>query len=588
MARIREYTNKEEINPGPLRALADAQASSGYRIGQAYAQIGDTIAGGIKDYDKFKSQGDTLKLIKEGPMTNAELHVLWQDTMKTADPNDPNLAQRFMDEQVTPRLDKMGEGISSDAGKEMYARTRAGIMSEFLVKTHGNEAELKGLQAVNGITTSLNLLEATVRQHPDNFEGSVEQARITIQGAIKSFNLDSAMALKMEQNTLKGLAMSALQGLADQDPKAAKKAIVDGRFSEYLGGEQLTQADHYADARQNALDNDAKAAKVAERQANKDDFDKQTSALSGALTAQEGTLRVPDGFNVKLLELSQHPGADSGTIRALGNLAQEIARRKEPTKTDPFTEMYLRSRMMIPSGSSGAVTMAEVYQAEADGRLDKDDALMYRGWVENGSKDPAKVANEKEFNHFLDANKSLITKSSAMTTDGIGNLLFDQFRKAKYAQYQKGLKDGLTQQQMLTAGSPNYIGKDVARYAPSNALNMRAMTDQAAGKVGELPIVGDEVAAEPAPPPKAAAGPAPPPKAAGESMAAYVARAKAAMAAKAAPAKAAPEEDLQLDVGAGPAHAPTKGPHESEADFKERLRVYSTPDPNTPLRGTQK
>lgn len=520
MPRIREYFARDvKINVGPLQSLASAQAEAGRSQANAIKTQWDSAGKAISDtfsiVEKHLEQNDTSKLTADGAMTHAQLKKQWSETVAQADPNDPEVADKFMNDVVQPTLDKMSEGINTQRGQEMYEQMAARIKADMFETSAVDQSTLRGNAAVNNLQTFRNKTSSSLQTDPTGFRTAVAMTDVVLQNYQATYGnektRDQLMTLGHEMKH--EFAVSALQAMAKANPAAAKKAIASGAYDEFIDGTDKNSLDSYADQQQGADDAEQKSAAVELRKTQKDAFNASAATLSGALIGEDGRVVVPPNYFKDLITLSQAPEADAGTISALRNAAIAALDRqaKGPVVvSDPHVVDEFKNRMGLDPTDPRALTIDEVFQAAADGRLSEKDLGFYTKWVNSDSRDPEKNAAMREFNKVANAFKTSITKSNMLRSDAAGDLLFSDFTREAQSKLLAGLEAGKPLNELLDRFKPGNVFEGVDRYILSKTQARDQFRQQTKGTLRPADVK--------------AAPEATPARAAGETPAAYLKR----------------------------------------------------------------
>lgn len=521
MPRIREYRSQAAargLDVGPLVSLAGAQAETGrVKANSIRAQWegASTAAKGVgAAIEKHNEQTDMATLAAGAAMTHAKLNTDWID-YQAEHKDDPDAAQNFMDDVVMPALDKLGENISSTAGQEVYNKARGGIAADLFEKVHTDAAKLRGDNAVNSLMTFKNQAAQSLMNDPSGLDNMQHLSQVMIDGFTSSANLKPEDALSFGRDLKKGNAMAAFMGAANLNPAQARAELQGGKFAEYFDAGEIKVAESYANARENADDADRKAAEAEHKLALKESANADAAVLSASMLNEDGGMSVPADFNKKLVQFSvDHsgvPGAD-GTVRALANMARSVTKENaagiKPV-TDPSTYSSFKERMALLVSDPNALTLKDVYQARADGKLNDADFSLYKGWVTEAGKNPQKVAQQKSLNAMLRGYKSSITKANPMMRifDAPGDKRFYQFQTDMQAAFENGVGAGEKPADLLDPSSPKFIAKDISQYVMSKEQSRREIQGWIKGQQ-----------------PSATAAPAYPKRNDGESAADYLKR----------------------------------------------------------------
>lgn len=466
MPRIKEYSNTQTIDVGPLSSAARVQEVAGYQAGMALRQGIGAIEQGVKDTETHIAQTETTKLAADMATAHAELADQWRQEVQKADPNDHELASRFMEKVVKPRLEGMGQNLITQQGQDLYSRASAGLAAELFTRSAADQAGLAGEAAITNLDTAKNQLSNVVRGDPSSLENVQSLANITIDGLVSAYNLPREKAEVLGRSIRGEIAKAAAFGAADANPDAALKSFAEGRYDKWLDGTEIKTVANYAMERKKADEAAKRAAEVEQRRQEKDAFTQAAVGISTSTIDNEtGEERLPPDYFQNVVKLGQMPGADDGTIRALQSVGERML-RAPILKSDPNVRTDYLSRVGLDKDDPQRLTVQEVDAAFGAGDLNKADHTMLRQSVMDADKDPRRADNMKAFNTAIGGLKRYITKSSALATDADGDKRYSEFQREKFNQFQAGLKAGIPANDMLDERNKNYIFRDVQRYQP--------------------------------------------------------------------------------------------------------------------------
>lgn len=490
MPRIKEYSNTQTIDPGSLSNLARAQEVSGYQSGLALSKGINEINQGVKDTESHIAQTETTKLAADMATAHAELADQWRQEVQKADPNDHELASRFMDKVVKPRLEGMGQNLITQQGNDLYSRASAGLAAELFTRSAADQAGLAGEAAVTNLDTTKNQLSNVVRGDPSSLENVQSLANITIDGLVSAYGLPREKAEQLGREVRGQIAKSAAYGAADLNPDAALKSFAEGRYDKWLDGTEVKSAAGYAMERQKANENAKRAAEVEQRRVEKDNF---TTAAVGISTStidpETGEERLPPDYFQNIVKAGKMPGSDDGTIRALQSVGERML-RAPILRSDPNVRSEFLSRVGLDKNDPSRLTVQEVDAAYGSGDLNKTDHTMMRQSVMDADKDPRRADNLKAFNVAIGGLKRYITKSSALATDADGDKRYSEFQREKFNQFQEGLKANIPANDMLDERNKNYLFRDVQRYQPpADAARLQKTLTGGAAPLPASPII---------------------------------------------------------------------------------------------------
>ncbi|HMX98859.1 MAG TPA: hypothetical protein PKC44_03645, partial [Agitococcus sp.] len=104
-----------------------------------------------------QSRSEVSDLTAKMAKAQADFTINWAETMKTADPADKELSTKFL-KGYDDYMSKIGEGVSTEDGKNYFVRTNAQMRSHFMQSAYTGQAQLAGIKAVEDYTGSVNNL----------------------------------------------------------------------------------------------------------------------------------------------------------------------------------------------------------------------------------------------------------------------------------------------------------------------------------------------------------------------------------------------------------------------------------------------
>lgn len=506
MPNIRTYQpNQQAPTPNNMAATSAGFAAGALR--QDLTSEGQAIGQGINKagqaYVDHEVQAETSDLTAKYAQTFEQLTQSWNDTAKTADPNDPNTGQRWREDVMQPALDQLNEGFHTDQAKERAQRLSAQLSAHMFEKTTADQSTIAGNAAVSNVETMINSYSNAVQADPTAMRGAMPMLQESIEQVIASHpNLSSDQVSALRTRLLDGgkaqIAKSAALGMIDRNPDLFRQAAAAGQFDKYLDASDIKTLDSYADSQQ-------RAALAAQRAQEAEVRRQQTEAVTAranqvfanTVDPNTGQIHITPDFYKETAKIAVMPNAPSGLGRAMYNFG--IQKEKEeaagiPAVTDPHTYQDFSQRMFLPSGDPHALTLADVYEARAEQKLSDKDFQFYKGAVESAKKDPQAVADQKMLQNFFTQYKSTITKTNPFLKnyDAPGDQRFYQFQVDKQAQFAAGLKAGKTAQDLLDPTSKDFIGRNIGDYTFTKEQGQALMMENVlSGKSGVVAPVNE-------------------------------------------------------------------------------------------------
>lgn len=432
------------------------QVFSGDQFGAAEGRALSEFGGAVTRFGGVLAERQTQKEIStlnaEIAKAQAELTVAWQERMRTADPNDTQLAENFQQE-VQARLQQIGGMASTREAKDYFTRAAAGVGANFLVSTSAGEARLAELKAVSDFETTLNQFTDSLYADPMSFDTTLPTLNIMLDGFQRSGGLSTEARLKLQNDSTRAAARAAAQGLIAQAPEAAQNIISSGSYSQYLTADDKATLLGQARAAQRAQE--AAARKVLEDQASA-----ATSEYLGAVVNADGTINqaaLPQAMAAIARDprLANAPGADQQ--RTVFNLMRSLADAGDrPQRTDPATFQQLYARATLPPGDPNRATEQDIFDAVGAGRLTMSDAngLLDRRKGENTDYGRARNALEKT---LFDTAARYLTGSADLTlADPEGALQYAQYHSWALGKVRELQDKGAPLEEIYGPASPLY------------------------------------------------------------------------------------------------------------------------------------
>lgn len=503
MPNIRTYENRAGLQPDDRAARSASFAANTVRA--SYSEAGREIGSGLKEFGEQYSRIRSQQEISQGLATAAEIQdnttTAWDVTLKNADPNDPETANKFRNDNVEPILDAWVSTFETDAGKQWATAHAASLRQHFFEKTAADQSYLAGAAAIQNIKTFSTGMSNTVLQDPTSLNMALGTTDAAIKAIISSNpHLDAQTAIKVEtqlrDDIRKELTKSAFIGMARANPDAAMQSLQDGFGGTILDGTDRNTMFGFAETIKREKAADARAATVADRQAAKDDFNKKQSALYASMFQPDGSVIVPPGFHEALVMMSQHPGADADAIKSLGDAAATATRNAIDgtyQRTQSATWGDLAPRIGLPPTDPRALTGAMVDKAYAAGKLSQADWRFLNSAVTSGSSDPATTAAMRQLNGTLDRIKPLVDHSNLYSgkLDQSGVALYDDLHYDVYQRYNALIAEGKSATEaaniLADPRDPRGIQAMLPKYQTTNKQGLKVIQSRTGATGGPTP-----------------------------------------------------------------------------------------------------
>lgn len=260
MPQIRTYEAPQGLGLNPTETGIEATAQAGNRIGRFYNQaasatqeVGNEAARGfssaIKDAGDVAVQYAEHREISHGAAAFAELNdgltQAWNDTAKSANPNDPTVAAKFRQDTLEPALDKYRESFLTEGGQKFAEQHIDSLRNHMFEKTSADMSSLAADAVSVNVRQTANSLSNTAVNDPSSVPHLLDSADSMIGGMVDSSpNLKGEPAAKarmeltqkMKENIVKSGAIGAIQKSADPEATAAEWSA---KYPDYINGDEI-------------------------------------------------------------------------------------------------------------------------------------------------------------------------------------------------------------------------------------------------------------------------------------------------------------------------------------------------------------
>jgi hypothetical protein len=453
MAQIREYNNQQVIQQDPLQTAARRQEVLGIEAGGEIQSGANALAEGVKRTEEHIAQTETSKVAADMATAHANLSKQWNDTVASADPNDHELAQRFIDQNVRPTFDKIGQGLITQQGQDYFQRASASAHAELFTKTSADQARLAGEAAVTNLDTLRNQQSNMVRQDPTTLQHALDAA--SDESLTRLFpTLPPEARQTLGRSMRADFAKSAAEGAIDQDAPSAKTALERGDLNDHLDGTTVQTLIRSADEKIRANAAAGRAADVEQRRVEKDNAEKFSTQVTTSLVDENGKERVPPDYFTNVLKYGQLPGAEPGRAEALISAGERILNNAD-TKDAPGLVSSFMNRLT----SGNPPTRNEVL-SHVGNDLKQSSANFI---MEQMKETPQSRVETQLISQTLAEAKSTL---GVNRRDIFGNLNpaaerdYSAFESWFLPELQKRVRAGKDPAQLLSPESPDYMLKD--------------------------------------------------------------------------------------------------------------------------------
>ena len=446
------------------RQLGDEQAA---KIKQGVGEIAATVSGFVKQYQHT----DVTNTVSQFATANNALHDASTAFLKNPnlDVSDPDLANKFMDQQYEPAMDQIRAGIKTQAGMDAFNEHYNAFLPHFKQQFQRDLSTMAGIHADAAINNYVNQQSSLIQSNPSALPPAMSTLESTVKSMIASSpNIAPEDAEKLQDKFVQAAKTkyqeTAVYSIGMKDPGAAMDMINKGEFPDINGPQaNMAMKQMLATQRQQAAmaRMEGRQALLAEQNAN---FGKLLSRFGDA---------VASGHTDPQLGIDALHGAGTGAIsgdHALTMYRLNEAAIKHPNDSfdaAPSVLQDLNSRAALDPGDPNRLTDLELGKMAASQQIDMSTLKKYHEIVDLALHDPVFRSDMQDFTKAMDSFRSMIAPTGGLMGPGAdpGQLVkFNQYFQEKQQQFMKLRGTGVDVNDMLgNPSSQNYLFKDVAR-----------------------------------------------------------------------------------------------------------------------------
>lgn len=396
MPNIREFDAPPNLSLQPSDTGVSATAAAARRIGTFYNQAaGAQESVGAEAGSAIRAAGDVAVKyaehdeISKGAANFAQLQAnltnRWNQTAKTADPNDPTVAAKFQQDVLAPALEQFSDSFNTEGGQRFAEQHVDALREHMFNKTTADMSTMAGIAVQTNMLKTVNTLSSTVRNDPSSLDFALNTVDSSIDGvASSSPNLTGTQAAQVKSELMqraKGeIVKSYLMGVAEKNPDEANRIIESGKYGEYISGSEAKTLIGYARTNQRLGQAEDRNARVMNDYQAKMDFHKAANDLELSTIPAAPTDRptLPQDYWQKVRQIGQMPGAalEPSRLKSMVENGERITERlSKPEPIGPIshnTTIQLLNRIRA-TDASRLESNDPIYQAYGEGKLNTTD-----------------------------------------------------------------------------------------------------------------------------------------------------------------------------------------------------------------------
>jgi hypothetical protein len=242
MPQIREYNQvvgePNQINPYERIGSPYNRARPedfGADVGGALQHAGNTVSTIAQDEQRQNERKDVSNMQVELANARADLTATLNEQVRSGAITQAD-AQQQLESQMQDRIGAVQDRMETPFGRQTAAAYGGELAARFRESTMAAKAAAEGKLAVDNYTTALDKNRNTLLNDPMQFPGVLGETLAVLNDPNGPYaRMDAVNHRKLETDTRKGLALSAVQGfIRNVDPEMAKKQLADGQWDQYL------------------------------------------------------------------------------------------------------------------------------------------------------------------------------------------------------------------------------------------------------------------------------------------------------------------------------------------------------------------
>ncbi len=521
MPQIKEYQSQTQVQ-GPTQIRQATAEDFGAGVDRELRGLGEAITDSSVRIKRAQDQSEISDLNAKMSGIHAQFTIGLQERLRTADPNDKTVAEKFVTE-FDEAVGKVGDNVSTSGGRAYFTQASAAMRAHFQENAAAGQADLAGVKAKTDYSTALNNYSSTLVNDPSSFQLMSTMHNASIDGLVSSGGLPSKAALQLKQQGQAELAKSAVRGWIKLDPQLAKKQLDAKQWDNFFDGDAKYQM--YGEVKQ------AESAMRIEEERRRTEAkrlreEQQTNTQNQMLSAMtENKLSTKE-----ILESNLDPFGSGSKQQFLNMLEAHENSKANKIKTDSGVFISLFEKIHLPDGNTNKIVDENDLNRYLGKGLTIESLNQLRAEMQ-GKKTQAGSTESELKKGVIDIAKGQLTRSNPLTgiRDPIGDEQQQRFMSWFLTEYEEKRKAGKSATELLDPNSSDYLGKQIGRFTRSQQQILQDMTRSLAPKPSVQPEVAAPVSAGPGTSPTAAPVSAEPTVNArqpGESAADYLKRTK--------------------------------------------------------------
>lgn len=400
---------------GATQELGQETSRLGSDVGNMYRSLGKDASSSIETAGDVYTKYEDHKEISHGAATATDMLVnlenQWNDTVKSADPNDPSVAAKFRETVVGPALEDFTKGFTTENSKKFAEGIVERYNQHFATKTAADMSTMAGIAAKQNASRTINGLSSAVFNDPSSLPAALDTLKHSADHIVGSSpTLDAATAAKVGSDlNFEGSAAivkSAVIGMLQKNPNTDLDAI-QKKYGEFIEPGEMQTFQRAAKTYDRLAKSETRDQRVMADYTAKQDFHKAANDLELSTIPGNPMERptLPKDYWQNVKKIASMPGAslEPGRLKSMVENGERITERLSkpeplgPVSHDTTINMLNRIRA---TDATRLTSNDDIYKAYGDGKLNTTDFnFLQKEYADIRTPEGQAINNERS--HFF-------------------------------------------------------------------------------------------------------------------------------------------------------------------------------------------
>jgi hypothetical protein len=416
------------------------------KIGAAISETGDRI-------QKANEQAEMSEIGAKMAQAQADLTIELQEKVKAGEINkDENGKYTFTDDfkaRVQEKFEEIGGGITTRKAQLAFQEDSARAVSRFTVHAFEAESQLVGRKSRLDYEQAFGARTSELLNNPSAFKDKLAENDQDIDRRFQTGQISAELADDLKFKSRKGLAKAYVEGWAKLSPEDAKVILDKGEVDQFVDGDLKYELYAKINAQDRAARAEANLVKQQEKEARRERanelMDKAFVDLSRGKTA---------GLKDRILDTEDLDWKEKQ--RFIDYMEMKSTQK---LKTDRGTYLSLFSRIHADESDPNRITSdMELLDYARMGLLDDRALNSLRRELRGSGTEAGRNEAQLKKAFLKDIEAKLVKKDAFGTVDPQGQESYTKFIAAFQEAFANAKDEGKLPRDLLTPGSPDYLG----------------------------------------------------------------------------------------------------------------------------------